>query len=171
MQTRTYFVTKQHEIAKAMVELLTDRLEDTGWELMLRHTCFMYLYSVGKQRHCLSSTLLEQGLCSSSYWTFNDEEVTAQRYLAYETEMSKQGAVLTAVVSVREQKYRLTSSSESITIRSAESGVYLTATGSTMTHDMLSEYYTLATDPTTLYSATDDEGQLWELTELVDEDL
>lgn len=171
MKTKAYFVSKVHDATKAMVELLTDRLDDTGWELMLRLTSFSYLYNGGELTHCLQSNLLEQGLCSSSYWTVNGKEITAQQYLKLEASLSAKQSVLSEAYSVREQKYRLAGTAESITIVSAESGVYLYATASQETHDMLSEYYTLAEDPATLYSATDEDGMLWEMTELFSEDM
>lgn len=161
---KTYFVSKLHDAAKGMLSLLTDRLESSGWRVTCSTLSKVQIYSKGNRSRVLVTTSHDTlgGMMSHAYYE-GDQELTVGEYLAMQTQVSKLRMMLSQMLTVQETVYRFVGTAEMLAIYSSESGIFVRGVGSPSTHAMLSEYYTLAEDPETLYSALAD-GFLYELT-------
>lgn len=160
----TYFVTKHNDVAKATIGLLTERLDSEEWEVTTNTHTVTQVYRQRRSRRILSYVSLN--LTAPSYvFLVDGKYVTLAKYLSAEQRLTESEAVLERILNVREHKYMLPGTAQRVSFLSSEEGVYLVANCSDETHTMLSEYYVLSNDPETLYSAVDESGDLWELTE------
>lgn len=166
---RTYFVSKLHEAAKGMLLLLTERLDGTGWRNTCNTLSQVQVYSKGNRTRVLIRTTHSELADTVTHTYYEGEnELSLGEYLAQQIQVTKLSMALMQVLTVQESVYRLIGTAEMIAVYSSETGIFVRAIGSADTHAMLAEYYTLAKDPETLYSATI-EGLLYELVEDEDE--
>jgi hypothetical protein len=164
---KTYFVTSHHEMAKPMIQLLTDRLDDSGWSITLSKLSATQVYTKPrlKTRYILSTVSVQSAGGQSVAHMVGPKYCSLAKYLEAEQKLADADAVLQQIVTVHEHKYMLPGSAQHISFLASEAGVYLSANCTKQMHTVLSEYYKLSDDPEALYSAIDENGDLWELTD------